>query len=93
MTHQGGADRAHTPANDVVALQNEQVGGALREASHQRDLLKDYFNHLGALAGQEDPSVLFRTTQLFQEQLSKLVFQRIKKNPKKSFSGKFARYF
>ena len=24
-THQGGADRAPTPANDVVALQNEQV--------------------------------------------------------------------
>ena len=26
----------------------------LREARHQRDLLKDYFNHVGALAGQED---------------------------------------
>ena len=25
-----------------------------REAKHQRDLLKDYFNHVGALAGQED---------------------------------------
>ena len=24
-THQGGADRAPTPANDVAALQNEQV--------------------------------------------------------------------
>ena len=24
-THQGGADRAPTPANDVVALQNEQM--------------------------------------------------------------------
>ena len=25
-----------------------------REAKHQRDLLKDYFNHMGVLAGQED---------------------------------------
>ena len=26
----------------------------LREARHQRDLLKDYFNHVWALAGQGD---------------------------------------
>ena len=26
----------------------------LKEAKQQRDLLKDNFNHLGALAGQED---------------------------------------
>ena len=26
----------------------------LREAKHQQDLLKDYFNHIGTLAGQED---------------------------------------
>ena len=43
-THQGGADRAPTPANDVVELQNEQVvyvpnnnyRNPLREAKHQR---------------------------------------------------------
>ena len=48
-THQGGADRAPTPANDVEALQNEQVvyipienyRNPLREAKHQRELLKD----------------------------------------------------
>ena len=56
-THQSGADRA----SDVAALQNEQVvyvpddnyGNPLREAKHQPDLLKDYFNHVGALFGQE----------------------------------------
>ena len=55
-THQDKADRAPTPANDVVALQNEQVvyvpnenyRNPLREAKHQRELL----NHVGALAGQ-----------------------------------------
>ena len=34
--------------------QDENVSNPLREAKHQRDLLKDYFNNLGALAGQED---------------------------------------
>ena len=61
-THQGRADRAPTQADDIAALQNEQVvyvpdgnyRNASRESKHQRDLLKDYFNHLGALAGQED---------------------------------------
>ena len=61
-THQGGADRAPTTANDVVVLQNEQAvyvpngnyRNPLREAKHQKVLLKDYFNHVGALAGQED---------------------------------------
>ena len=51
-THQGGADRAHTPSNDVVALKNEQVvyvpdknyRNHLREAKHHRDLLKHYYN-------------------------------------------------
>ena len=60
--HQGGADRAPTPANDVAALQNEHVVYApnenyrnpLREAKHQLELLKDYFNHVGALDGQKD---------------------------------------
>ena len=32
----------------------ENFRNPLREAKHQRDLLKDYFNHVGALAGQED---------------------------------------
>ena len=61
-THQGRADRVPTQANYVVALQNEQVANvpdnnhwkSLREAKHQEDLLKDSFNRLGALAGQED---------------------------------------
>ena len=58
-TPQSGTDRTLTPANDVVALQNEQVvyvpndnyRNPSREAKHQLDLLKDYFNHVGALAG------------------------------------------
>ena len=58
----GTLDRAPTPTNDVVALQNEQVvyvpddnyRNLLKEAKHQRDLMKDYFNHVGALTGQED---------------------------------------
>ena len=61
-THQGGPDRAPTTADDKVALQNDQVPympcknymDPSREAKHQRDQLKDYFNHLGALSGQED---------------------------------------
>ena len=59
-THQGGADRAPTPGDDIVALQNEQVvyvkddnyRNPSTEAKHQQDLLKEYFNHIGALAGQ-----------------------------------------
>ena len=50
------------PANDIAALQNEQVvyvtddnyRNPLREAKHQRDLLKDYFNHVDSLTWQED---------------------------------------
>ena len=45
------------------------------EAKHQRDLLKDSFNHLGALAGQEDriwdgsyPQNLLRTSQVSKGQ-------------------------
>ena len=61
-THQGEADRAPTKGNDVAAQQNEQAvympnenyRNPLKEAKHQRELLKDYFNHMGALAGQED---------------------------------------
>ena len=61
-THQGRADRVPTPDNDVTALGNEQVVyvpvdnhmNPLGKAKHQRHLLKDYFNHMGAVAGQED---------------------------------------
>ena len=61
-THQGGLDRAPNPADDIAAIANEAAvyvpdenyRNPLREAKHQRDLLKEYFNHVGALAGQED---------------------------------------
>ena len=53
-TPQGGANRAPTPANDVSAQQNEQAvyvinencRNPLREAKHQQEVLKDYFNHV-----------------------------------------------
>ena len=56
---QGGADRPPTPVDDIQPPQGDQgqnriFRNLLREAKHQRDLLKDYFNHAGALAGQED---------------------------------------
>ena len=52
-THQGRADRAPTPVDDIAVLQNEQVvyvaydnyRNSLWEAKHQQDLLKYYFNH------------------------------------------------
>ena len=77
-TDQGGVDRVPTPADDIAAIANEQVVYApdencrnpLREAKHQRDQLKDYFNHAGAFAGQ---ILFFRSTQLFQELLFKLM--------------------
>ena len=61
-THQGRADMAPTKTNDELALQNGQVvyvpddnyRNHFREAKHKRDLLKNYFNHMGALTGQED---------------------------------------
>ena len=58
-SHQGGADRPPTPADDIQPPQGDQrhhenLRNPSREAKHQRDLLKDYFNHVGALAGQED---------------------------------------
>ena len=59
-THQGGADRAPSPGNDVAAQQieqlkyvpNEKYRNLLREAKHQPELLKD-FNHMKALAWQD----------------------------------------
>ena len=61
-SHQGRANRAPTPADDVAALQNEQVvyvpdnnyRNPLKETKHQQDLLKHYFNHHDDLAGQEN---------------------------------------
>ena len=61
-SHQGGPDRPPTPADNILAPQADQAEqghnrnfrNPSREAKHQQDLLKDYFNHMGALAGQED---------------------------------------
>ena len=61
-SHQGGADRPPSPADNIQPPQNDQgeqgqdenCRNPSREAKDQQDLLKDYFNHLGALAGQED---------------------------------------
>ena len=60
-SHQGGADRPPTPADNIQPPQGDQgeqrhhesLGNPSREAKH-RDLLPVYFNHVGALAGQED---------------------------------------
>ena len=56
-THQVGADRAPTPGNNVAVQQNEHevyvpnenYSNLLREGK-----MKDYFNHVGTLTGQED---------------------------------------
>ena len=61
-SHQGAADKPSTPANDIQPPQGNQgerghqenFRNPSREAKRQRDPLKDYFNHVGALAGQED---------------------------------------
>ena len=58
-SHQRGSDRPPTPADNIVAPQadqgeqgqHENFRHPAREAKHQRDLLKDYFNHVVALAG------------------------------------------
>ena len=58
----GGSRQTTTPANDIQPPQadqgeqrhNRNFRNPSREAKHQRDLLKDYFNHVGALAGPED---------------------------------------
>ena len=57
----GRANRAPVPANDVATLQNKQVvfvpddnyKNLSRETKHQRDLLKDYFNHVGGIGWAE----------------------------------------
>ena len=61
-THHGRPNRAQTQGDDIAVLQNEQLlyvpddnyRNPSRKAKHQRDRLKDCFNHLGALAGLED---------------------------------------
>ena len=58
-THQGEADK--TPS-DVTAQQNEQAmyvpnenyRNPSREAKHQQEPQKDYFNHVRSLSGQKD---------------------------------------
>ena len=58
--HKQGADNVPTLANYVAALWNKQVvylpnenyRHPSREAKRQRELTKDYFSHVGALAGQ-----------------------------------------
>ena len=62
ISHQGGTDRPSTPADNIQPPQanqgeqghNENFTNSSRQAKHQRDLQKDYFNHLGALAEQGD---------------------------------------
>ena len=61
-SYQEEAYRPPTPADDIQPPHNDQgeqtqdenVRNPSREAKHQQNLLKDYFNNLGALAGQED---------------------------------------
>ena len=100
-SHQGAADRPPTPADDIQPPQadqeeqrhHENLRNPSREAKHQQDLLKDYFNHVGALArwrtefkkteGENMPSSIspFRTTQIIQELLFSKVSPQIKNNP------------
>ena len=72
----------------------------LREAKHQRDLLKDYFNHVGSLAVQEDRTEA-DIYQSFSGQIIPRTFmlagvaQISNTFPKKilSISSKFQNYF
>ena len=57
---QAGADRPPMPADDLLGAGQAENGGnnrgrnPSRLAKRQRDLLKDYFNNLGAIDGQAD---------------------------------------
>ena len=51
-THQVCADRAPITANDIMTSDNYK--NPPKEAKHQLDLLKNYFNHVGKLTGYED---------------------------------------
>ena len=49
------ADNIQPPqADQGEQRHHENLRNPSREAKHQQDLLNDYFNHVGALAGQED---------------------------------------
>ena len=90
-------------------MPDDNYRNLLKEAKHQRDLLKDCFNHVGALARQEDRildgsyhwdrrswhlSVLFRTTQLFQELLFEQVLLPTNFSQKNQYiSKRFQSYF
>ena len=46
--------QAATVNQPVVYVHDKNCRNSLTETKHQRDLLKDYFNHVDELAGQED---------------------------------------
>ena len=59
--HQGGRVQPPNPQDDLAIIKEQLLDGAdekcrnpSRVAKHQRDLLKDYFNHEGALPGQDE---------------------------------------
>ena len=60
--HQGVADMAPNPGNDgaipqnqqAVYVPNENYMNPSREAKHQQELLKDYFNHGISWVGRQD---------------------------------------
>ena len=60
-THQVGVARAPNTQNEISAIVNEPVANGaddncrypMRKTKQQRDLLKDYLNHIDALALQE----------------------------------------
>ena len=54
LSHHGGADRPPTPADNIQPPQAVQAEQGQNDNFYKRDLLKDYFNNLGALAEQED---------------------------------------
>ena len=64
-SHKGTADSPPTSADDIQPPQGDQgeeghqenFGNLLREAKHQRDLLKDYFNHVGWAGWAEGQSL------------------------------------
>ena len=73
--HQGGADMSPNPRNDVVAQQNahevyvshENYRNPLREAKYQRELLKDYFNHVRHWLGRRPGSEMCQPATLGAE--------------------------
>ena len=104
-THQGGVVMAPNQPDDMVAIANEPLvyvldeRNHLREAKHKRDVLSDYFDHVGALAGQRRRErrswhlpVLFRTTQLFKELLFKLVLHKCPPKFPTNFPKMFNRF-